>query len=66
MSLHNASFEGHILSVVTWKQIMNCLHDFVYVLGCVGTETNINVSYRQLRQVTFTFSFRNCIGAYLI
>ena len=36
--------------MVAWQNILNCLNNLVYVLSGVGTESNINIGYRQLRQ----------------
>ncbi len=50
MPIYATSFERYIFKFVAWQNIVNCLNNLVHVFGCVGTEPNIHVSYRQLRQ----------------
>jgi len=50
MTLQVASSEAYIFHMVAWQNILNCRNNLVYVLSGVGTESNINIGYRQLRQ----------------
>ncbi len=50
MALHIASFEWYVFYVVAWQNILNRIYNFVQVLSSVGTESKINVGYRQLSQ----------------